>query len=170
MDASETPSQFEPIVRLFRKHGVEFIVIGGRAETLLGSARITFDTDLCYRRTIENLERLASALKEIQPTLRGAPKELKFHLDAGALALGNNYTFETSLGALDLIGFVEPIGDYEAVAKHAETHEFAGAPLQVIALDDLIRIKQLINRPKDRDSLMHLLAIKRIRGEKCSEQ
>lgn len=166
MDASETPSQFEPIVRLFRKHGVEFIVIGGRAESLMGSARITYDTDLCYRRSRENLERLADALKELHPKLRGAPPDLKFHIDANALALGSNYTFETELGSLDLLGYVEPIGDFEQVEKHAESYEFADAPLRVIGLDDLIRVKQLIRRPKDQDSLTHLLAIKRIRDER----
>jgi hypothetical protein len=34
-----------------------------------------------------------------------------------------------------------------------------------MSLDDLIRIKEHICRPKDRDSLMHLLAIRRVRGE-----
>jgi len=31
--------------------GVEFMVIGGQAEALMGSARVTYDVDLCYRRT-----------------------------------------------------------------------------------------------------------------------
>lgn len=65
------------------------------------SARVTYETDLCYRRTKENLERLAGALNEIKPTLRGAPPDLSIQLDPAALALGNNYTFDTSLGPLD---------------------------------------------------------------------
>jgi hypothetical protein len=36
----------------------------------------------------------------------------------------------------------------------------------VIDLEDLIKIKQHIRRPKDQDSLMQLLAIKKVRGEK----
>lgn len=156
-------TQFEPIVRHLAKHTVEYIVIGGRAETLLGSARVTHDPDLCYRRTPENLERVAAALKELKPTLRGAPKDLPFILDARSLALGNNYAFETIYGALDMLGYVEPLGDFEAIALRAERTRFGDHELLVISLDDLIRIKQHINRPKDRDSLMHLLAIKRVR-------
>jgi hypothetical protein len=163
LDESTSRSQFEPIVELLRRHGVEFIVIGGRAETLMGSARITLDTDLCYRRTLENLRRLAAALKELQPTLRGAPKDLPLFLDERALALGNNYTFDTIYGSLNLPGWVEPIGTYEDLLKNAETVPFGDSGLKVVSLDDLIRIKQPVNRPKDRDSLMHLLAIKRIR-------
>ena len=34
-----------------------------------------------------------------------------------------------------------------------------------VGLDDLIRIKEHINRPKDRDSLMHLRAIKKLREQ-----
>ena len=44
---------------------------------------------------------------------------------------------------------------------------FEGAHLTVklIHIDDLITIKQYLQRPKDRDSLMHLLAIKKIQSE-----
>ena len=66
-------SALEQIVDLFAKHGVEFVVIGGQAEALFGSPRVTYDVDLCYRRTTENLKRLAAAPKVLNPTLRGAP-------------------------------------------------------------------------------------------------
>jgi hypothetical protein len=69
-------SELEAFAEVLLRHGVEFIVIGGQAETLMGSPRVTFDTDLCYRRTPENLKNLAAALKELNPTLRGAPADL----------------------------------------------------------------------------------------------
>lgn len=84
------------------------------------------------------------------------------------MALGNNYTFDTSLGKLDLLGWVEPIGDYEALRAQAETYPVGDLRLSVISLDQLIRIKEHIGRSKDRDSLYQLLAIKRLREEKRS--
>ncbi len=48
-DTAKTP--FEQIFELLTSCGVEFLVIGGQAETLYGSARVTYDIDLCYRRT-----------------------------------------------------------------------------------------------------------------------
>ncbi|TWT41722.1 hypothetical protein RAS1_28430 [Phycisphaerae bacterium RAS1] len=155
--------RFEKIAKLLTARKVEFIVIGGQAEALLGSARVTYDTDLCYRRTNENLERVATALKELGPTLRGAPADLPFKLDVKALQLGNNFTFDTTLGSLDLLGWVEPLGTYDEFIGRAETMPFDDIELKVISLDDLIRVKQHVNRPKDRESLMHLLAIKRVR-------
>lgn len=147
-------------------HGVEFIVVGGQAEALMGSARVTYDVDLCYRRTPQNLERLATALGTLDLTLRGAPPELKFRLDAQALALGQNYTFEVDGEyPLDFLGYLEPIGTYEDLLPHAETVVIDGRPTLVIGLDDLIRVKRYINRPKDRESLLQLEAIKRLREQ-----
>ena len=87
---------------------------------LLGSPLPTFDVDLCYRRSEANLKRLAAALREIHPTLRGAPPDLPFQLDVNSLALGSNFTFNTDLGPLDLLGWVEPIGGYEQLLPNTD--------------------------------------------------
>jgi hypothetical protein len=158
-------SPLEQAVNLLDRHGVEFIVVGGQAEILHGGARVTFDIDLCYRRTRDNLVRLAAALQELKPSLRGAPADLPFRIDAQSLALGSNFTFDTRFGPFDLLGEVEPLGGYENLLKHVETYQFGDRKLLVIGLDDLIRVKQHINRPKDRDSLFQLLGIKRVREE-----
>ena len=162
MDDATEKTPFEKIVELLTRHGVAFIVIGGQAETLYGSARVTFDTDLCYRRTQDNLRRLAGALKDLRPRLRGAPADLPFRLDAESLALGCNFTFATEAGDLDLPGHLEPLGGYEELVETAETIRIGDLDVPVISLDDLIRIKEHIQRPKDRESLMHLKAIKNL--------
>ena len=165
MPDSSRKSQLEQIVELFTRHGVEFLVIGGQAEALFGSPRVTYDYDFCHRRTKENLERLARALKEIEPRLRGAPADLPFQIDARSLALGENFTFKTRFGDLDLLGWVEPLGNYDVLIQHAETYPLGGYQVRTISLDDLIRVKEHIRRPKDRDSLFQLQAIKRLRQE-----
>jgi hypothetical protein len=156
-------SELEAFAEVLLRHGVEFIVIGGQAETLMGSPRVTFDTFLCYRRTPENLKNLAAALKDLNPTLRSAPADLPIRLDAESLALGNNYTFETSLGPLDLLGWVEPLGTFEVLVPASESYKVGALNLRTIGLEDLITIKQHIGRPKDRESLLQLLAIREIR-------
>jgi predicted nucleotidyltransferase len=166
LDEPRAPSPLERFCAVLADHGVEFLVVGGQAEALMGSARVTYDVDLCYRRTSDNLERLAAALGTLHLTLRGAPPDLKFRLDAHALALGMNYTFEVDDEyALDLLGYLEPLGTYEDLLPHAETLMIGGHPVHMIGLDDLIRIKRYLGRPKDRDSLLHLEAIKRLREQ-----
>ncbi len=165
---AETPdvSPLERFCALLADAGVEFMVVGGQAEVLMGGARVTYDVDLCHRRTADNLARLATALKRLSLTLRGAPTDLKFRLDAQALALGQTFTFEIDGEyALDLLGYLEPIGTYEDLLRHAETMKIGGRAVRVIGLDDLIRIKKHLGRPKDRESLLQLEAIKRLREQ-----
>lgn len=151
------------IAEHLQAHGVEFLVIGGQAAVLLGSPVSTFDVDLCYRRVPENLRGLAEALKALHPTLRGAPPDLPFRLNAESLALGANFTFDTDFGPLDLLGWVEPFGPFEKLLPGSKVIEVAGIRLQVIGLDDLISIKKHINRPKDQAMLLQLLALKHLR-------
>ena len=166
MDEPREQSPLERFCAVLGEHGVEFIVVGGQAEALMGSPRVTYDVDICYRRTADNLARLATALGTLNLTLRGAPPELKFRLDAQALALGQNYTFEVDgQYPLDFLGYLEPIGTYEDLLPHAEAVFIGGRQTQVIGLDDLIRIKRHIGRPKDRESLLQLEAIKRLREQ-----
>ena len=165
MDAASAKLDLLKVVELFARYNVEYLVIGGQAAILHGSPKLTFDTDLCYRRTADNLERLARALAEIHPTLRGAPPDLPFILDARSLALGSNFTFNTDLGPLDLLGWVEPLGGYDDLIGRAETYDLETARVAVIGLDDLIAVKKHIRRPKDQAALTELEALKRLRDE-----
>jgi hypothetical protein len=74
-------TDFETLVRRLSDGGVQYIVVGGFAGTVLGSPRITIDLDIVYARGTDNLERLVRALAPLSPYLRGAPKGLPFHLD-----------------------------------------------------------------------------------------
>jgi len=151
------------IVDLFDSHGVEYIVVGGQAAVLYGSPIPTYDVDLSYKRTTENLQRLARALQDIRPTLRGAPPDLPFLLDAQSLALGSNFTFDTAYGPLDLLGWLDPIGGYDDFASRAEEIQIEGRSIRLLSLQDLITIKRHIRRPKDQAVLVQLEAIQQLR-------
>src|SRR6516165_8845605 len=64
------------MVRHLTEQRVEFVVIGGLAMIAHGSAYVTKDLDVCYRRTPANIAALASALAPHNPYLRGAPQGL----------------------------------------------------------------------------------------------
>lgn len=162
------PTRLERIVRVLQKHGVEFVVIGGEAGAMHGNPLPTFDTDLCYGRSEKNLRALEAALKEIGVELRGAPPGLPFKADFRTLVNGSNFTFTTPMGDLDLLGYVEPIGAYEQVVKGADRVQTPFGEVLIISLDDLIRIKRHLGRPKDLLALQQLEAIKHIRDEKRS--
>ncbi len=96
----------EQIIPPLVRARVDFILIGGMAAILHGSARVTFDVDVVYSRTDQNIERLAAALAPHGPHLRGAPRDLPFSWDARTSRNGLNFTLATNLGDVDLFGEV----------------------------------------------------------------
>ncbi len=168
MDENTDKPRLVEIAELLNRYGVEFLVIGGQAAALHGSPHPTFDVDLCYRRTASNLHNLAQALLELHPSLRGAPADLPFRVDAQSLALGANFTFDTDYGPLVLLGWVEPFGDYDSLILRSESIDLESCQVQVIGLDDLITVKRHINRPKDQAAALQLEAIQRLRDSGSS--
>ena len=64
------------LLHLLARHRVQFIIVGGVAASLHGSARSTQDLDVVYARSAENHRRLVAALRGHRPYLRGAPPGL----------------------------------------------------------------------------------------------
>jgi hypothetical protein len=143
---------------------VEFLVIGGFAATAHGSAYLTVDLDVVYRRTPENLERLVAALADLEPYLRGAPPGLPFRLDVATLERGLNFTLTTSAGALDLIGEATGGGTYEALLPRSELRDILGLECRFVDLETLIRLKRAAGRPKDLERVAELEALREERG------
>ena len=73
--------KLEETLRALFDANVEFVLIGGAAMQMQGSAHLTEDLDFCYARyarSAKNLERLALALARHHPRLRGASENLPF--------------------------------------------------------------------------------------------
>jgi hypothetical protein len=151
------------IIRLLVSSQVEFVVIGGLAMRAQGSAHVTEDADFCYRRTPDNIARLAAALVPINPYLRGAPAGLPFRFDAPTIQAGLNFTLTTDLGDIDFLGEVSGIGNYDAVLVQSDELEVSGLKVRVLSLDGLIAAKKAAGRVKDRNQLVELLELKKLR-------
>jgi hypothetical protein len=135
---------------------INFILIGGKAATLHGSARVTFDTDIVYDRRKANLEKIVKLLKPFSPYLRGAPPGLPFVFDLPTLRNGLNFTLTTRLGDLDLLGEVVGGGGYRDLLPHTLTVEAFAARFKCVDLPTLIKLKRAAGRPKDLESIAEL--------------
>jgi len=147
------------IVGVLVDAGVEVIVVGGLAAQAHGAARLTQDADFLYRRTPDNIERLASALAPYSPYLRGAPPGLPFVFDVGTIKRGLNFTLRTTLGDLDLLGEMAGGGTYEEVKPHTVSLSVFGRQILVLDLPALIRAKRAAGRPKDLEAIAELEAL-----------
>lgn len=151
---------FVAVVRVLNAVNVEFIVIGGFAATLHGSPRLTVDVDVLYRRTPENIRRLAAALSPHDAYLRGAPKGLPFTWDEETIRKGLNFTLSTTLGPVDVLGEVVGAGNYESLLPQTELIVIEGIDVRVASLEALIAMKRAAGRVKDRESIAELETIR----------
>jgi hypothetical protein len=155
----EPPLRAQPILAALIRHGVDFVLIGGLAGLAHGSSYPTYDLDVAYSRDAANLERLASALRELNVTLRGAPDDLPFQIDAQSLASGANFTFQTEYGWFDIVGDVAGISSYEQLRADARTENVEGSEIRVASIDHLIAMKRASNRTKDKLMLEEYIVI-----------
>jgi hypothetical protein len=152
--------QFKTLLATLAANHVEFVIIGGLAATLHGSARVTYDLDIVYNRTPDNLSRIVAALSPYQPYLRGAPEGLPFKFDVETLKRGLNFTFTTSVGPIDLLGELSGIGSYEAVLARSNTATMFDGTYRFINLEGLITSKKAAGRPKDLETIAELETIR----------
>jgi len=151
--ARGAPTEFrpKPILHTLLEHRVDFVLIGGLAGIIHGSSYPSYDVDVAYARDDDNLERLAAALRELRATLRGAPKDVPFQLDAKTLKNGAHFTFETEFGSLDILSDPDGAPPYIRLREDAgEPVEFEGEWIRVATLDHLIAMKEASGRNKDK--------------------
>lgn len=153
-------NDFERILTGLRLAEVSFVIIGGVAATVHGSARLTSDVDIVYERSRSNIERLVAALAPLNPYLRGAPAGLPFRFDVATVRRGLNFTLTTDAGAVDALGEITGIGDYGAVLAVSEDVLLYGASYRCISLDALIISKRAAGRPKDLEAVAELELIR----------
>ncbi|HVY91711.1 MAG TPA: hypothetical protein VHA14_03140 [Bryobacteraceae bacterium] len=157
-------TEVEALIQALNQHGVEYIVVGGVAALAHGSVRLTQDLDIVYRRSPQNLDRIVAALRDLKPYLRGAPPGLPFVWDRATLVHGLNFTLETNLGWIDLLGEIPGGGRYEdLVSESVELQMFSGVS-KCLNLEQLIRAKRAAGRPKDLEALAELEALREETG------
>lgn len=143
---------------------VEFIVVGGVAASIHGSARVTQDLDIVYDRKESNLRRLVNALAPLDPYPRGAPPGLPFQWDTATLRGGLNFPLETRQGKIDLLGEIVGGGGYTQLRNHSIEVEAFGGRFLCLDLDTLIHVKKAAGRPRDFDVLAELLVIREMKS------
>jgi hypothetical protein len=148
-DLPDLPLKADRLLQTLDMHDVNFVVIGGIAGLVHGSAYPTYDLDVSYSRDRGNLERMTAALRELDVTLRGAPADLPFQLDAQTLSNGSNFTFDSPYGSFDILGDAAGLGSYDELRNGALVATIEGVEVRVASLNHLIAMKRAANRLKD---------------------
>jgi hypothetical protein len=161
--AVAVPEPLDPqhLFRVLARHDVDYVLIGGLAAVLHGSALVTNDADICPSRSVESLERLAAALRELDARIRSASEidGVDFACDADSLSRVQTLNLQTAAGQFDLSFEPSGFAGYDELAVRAEVFDIDGIRVRVAALGDVIRSKEAANRPKDQAALPHLYAL-----------
>jgi hypothetical protein len=145
------------LLRLFARHRVRYLLVGGEAVIHHGYARLTGDIDLFYEATVPNARRLFAALTEFWggevPALAS---------EADLLEPDVVVQFGRPPNRIDLIGTLGGVSFTRAWRRRVveKIHVRPRAiPLPIISLEDLLESKRAAGRHKDLDDIEHLEAV-----------
>ncbi len=153
-------ANFENLLARLIEHRVEFVLVGGFAATAYGSTLLTQDVDVCLRFSTDNLMHLQEALADLHPVHRMTPQRLPLRLTLESCRDLKNLYLDTDLGQLDCLGIIQGVGDFEQVKEHSIEVSLPAGTCRILSLEALIRSKEAMRRPRDRDSLLQLKAIR----------
>ena len=153
-------AELESLLKRLIDHAVEFVIVGGYAAAAHGATLVTFDMDVCCRFSPDNLMRLQAALADLHPVHRMTPRRLPLSLTpANCVGLKNLY-LATDWGQLDCLGAVAGIGGYEEALMGSEEIALQFGRCRILSLDALITAKRAMDRPRDREAVIQLEAIR----------
>jgi hypothetical protein len=159
--AGYTPFEPEQMLAALNRAGVRYVLIGGLAAVLHGGVLRTGDADICPARDPDNLERLAAALHELHAAIRAGDEQVPLPADPTLLRQNDIWNLSTTYGDLDIAFCPAGTAGYEDLAEAAVRYELDdGVTVDVASIDDIIRSKRTADRPKDREALPSLEAIR----------
>lgn len=136
---------------------------------MLGAERLTQDVDCVISRELQNLVRVAAALRELDARLRVAgmsdddARSLNVQLDVHSLERMGNSTWTTDAGQFDILSDLKneaggPV-PYEVLVTRSSVVAVDGYRVHVAAVSDVIAAKTFANREKDIEALPELMMI-----------
>jgi hypothetical protein len=137
-----TSPDFKELLKIFEKHKIRYLIVGGYAVMKYSEPRFTKDLDVLISTDYDNADAVYSALKEF-----GAPLE---NLTVNDFTHGDYfYQMGRSPLRVDIMMSIPGIGFNEAW-KNREFIELDDLKIPFISRSDLIRSKEASGKPQDK--------------------
>lgn len=156
---------FFDLLKRLVKADVDFVIIGGFAGVIHGCTYLTQDIDICCDFSPANLLTLQKAVSNLHPVHRMTPRRKKLELTEKNCEQFKNLYLDTDIGQLDCVSFIDGLGDYQKVRRTSELVKVRDTKLRVLSLDALIKAKKAMNRPRDKQAILQLEAIKKLKNK-----
>jgi len=147
------------LTRLLRAE-VQFVIVGGAAGFAHGVDGMLEILQVCCAFSAESLLRVQACLASLHPVHRKSNARRPLELTAeGCARLGSLY-LGTDDGSIDLLSAIAGVGDFQEVKRNSVEIELDAGACRVLSLDALIRSKEAMDRPRDREAVLQLKAIR----------
>ena len=159
---------YEKILTELEKNNIKYMAIGGVAVNLYGHQRFTKDLDIMVSFEKENMDKFIEITKKLGLKPR-------VPVDVEELADKDKREFWKKEKNMKVFSFYNPNDDFEIIDIMIQDDlDFDESYLQkqilsdgkisvsVISIDDLIKLKEIANRPRDRDDIEVLKKLKEL--------
>ncbi len=150
----------QALLMRLKDSGLEFVVIGGLCVVYHGVPVATFDLNICCPFGEKNVQKIESAVKDLNPVHRLTVNKLPLGETRGSFKDLKNVYLQTDMGKLDCLSEVSGLGNYEQVLKQSILHTMSFGQFRMLNLDALITAKSAAGRQKDLDAVQLLQAVK----------
>jgi predicted nucleotidyltransferase len=150
----------QALLMRLKDSGLEFVVIGGLCVVYHGVPVATFDLDICCPFGEENVRKIESAVKDLNPVHRLTANKLPLEQTRSSFKDLKNIYLQTDLGKLDCLSEVAGLGSYGQVLQQSILHSMSFGEFRMLNLDALIAAKTAAGRQKDLDAVRLLRAVK----------
>lgn len=164
-------SAYEQLFRALNDAGIRYVVVGGLAVVLHGHARLTADADLVVdlepeeaRKAVEALTALGLTPVIPEPATGFAdPETRKRWIREKGMQVFSLFDPADPLLRVGL--FVDEPIPFDELFGRAEILPLATTRVRVASIPDLIRMKRLADRPRDREDVEQLERLLEARGD-----
>jgi len=147
----ETIQDFEDMLFLLNNHGAKYLIVGGLAFIYHAKPRYTKEIDIWVEPSPKNLEKVNNALVEF-----GSPYLLMQNHAEEILQIG------IEPDRIDILQQLEGI-KFSSAWKNRITDNYGDIKSYWIAIDDLIRAKEMIDNARHQEDVRILREVKKLR-------
>ena len=154
------PQNDQALLMRLKDSGLEFVVIGGLCVVYHGVPVATFDLDICCPFGEENIRKIESAVKDLNPVHRLTANKLPLEQTRDSFKDLKNIYLQTDFGKLDCLSEVAGLGSYGQILPQSILHTMSFGSFRMLNLDALIAAKAAVGRAKDLEAVRLLRAVK----------
>ncbi len=154
------PPAIQQVMRVFQKHQVQALLMGGQACIVYGAAEFSRDIDLAILSSPENWGTLQNALAELQAEVIAVPPAKREFLEAGLAVHFRCHAPGVQELRLDIMSHMRGVDAFPAL--WSRRHQTADG-FHIMALPDLVQAKKtqrdkdwpMIRRLIEADTILH---------------